>query len=84
VARAQPGSSATLDDVVAALERAGCTDAVLLDRGAGDAGHLFRAGTDAPPRSRYEETTLYAMGVPLLPRGFRFEAAQPVQPAKKK
>ncbi|HEY8074138.1 MAG TPA: phosphodiester glycosidase family protein, partial [Labilithrix sp.] len=82
VARPRPGAS--LDDVAAALKRAGCTDAVLLERGAGDAGRMFRAGTDTPPRSRYEETTLYAMGVPLLPRGFRFEAQKPVEPAKKK
>lgn len=62
------------------LKRAGCTRAVLLDRGTGAHGSLFRAGTTTPPRSRYEETTLYAMGKPLLPRGFRFESAHPVEP----
>lgn len=62
------------------LKRAGCTRAVLLDRGAGSHGSLFRAGTTTPPRSRYEETTLYGMGKPLLPRGFRFESAHPVEP----
>jgi len=62
------------------LKRAGCTRAVLLDRGAGVHGSLFRAGTATPPRSRYEETTLYAMGKPLLPRGFRFESTHPVEP----
>ena len=62
------------------LKRAGCTRAVLLDRGTGAHGSLFRAGTATPPRSRYEETTLYAMGKPLLPRGFRFESSHPVEP----
>jgi hypothetical protein len=62
------------------LKRAGCTRAVLLDRGAGAHGSLFRAGTTSPPRSRYEETTLYGMGKALLPRGFRFESAHPVEP----
>jgi hypothetical protein len=82
VARAK--GSASLDDSIAALKRAGCKQAVLLDRGIGDAGRVFRAGTATPPRSRYEETVLYAMGKPLLPRGFRFESAHPVEPAKKK
>ncbi|MBX3189298.1 MAG: phosphodiester glycosidase family protein [Labilithrix sp.] len=66
------------------LVRAGCKRAVLLDRGAGSRGALFRAGTATPPRSRYEETTIYAMGKPLLPRGFRFEPTHPVEPPKKK
>ena len=69
--------SEKLDDV---LKRAGCTQAVLLDRGSGLHGALFRAGTATPPRSRYDETTIYAMGRPLLPRGFRFESAHPVEP----
>jgi hypothetical protein len=76
------GGAEAMADV---LKRAGCTRAVLLDRGAGAHGSLFRAGTATPPRSRYEETTLYAMGKPLLPRGFRFESTHPVEaPAPKK
>jgi hypothetical protein len=71
---------AALDDVTTALKKAGCARAVLLDRGAGDHGSMFRAGTPTPPRSRYEDTTLYAMGKPLLPRGFRFEPTTPVEP----
>jgi hypothetical protein len=71
---------ASLSDVLAVLEKAGVQRAVLLDRGAGEHGRLFRAGTDAPPRSRYEDTTLYAMQKPLLPRGFRFEPTNPVEP----
>jgi hypothetical protein len=67
-------------ELATTLRKAGCMRAVLLDRGAGGRGAIFRAGTSAPPRSRYDETTLYAMGKPLLPRGFRFEAANPVEP----
>ncbi len=67
-------------ELTATLKKAGCTRAVLLDRGAGTRGAIFRAGTPTPPRSRYDETTLYAMGKPLLPRGFRFEATHPVEP----
>jgi hypothetical protein len=69
-----------VDTMADVLRRAGCTRAVLLDRGTGAHGSLFRAGTSTPPRSRYEETTLYAMGKPLLPRGFRFESTHPVEP----
>jgi hypothetical protein len=82
VARARGAASA--EDVAALLKRAGCTRAVLLDRGAGQHGGLFRAGTATPPRARYEETTLYAMGKALLPRGFKFEATHPVEPPSPK
>ena len=51
-----------------------------LDRGDGLRGVMHRAGTETPPRSRYEDTTLYALGKPLLPRGFRFDAEHPVPP----
>jgi hypothetical protein len=71
---------AGVDELTGALKKGGCTRAVLLDRGAGNHGAMFRAGTPAPPRSRYDDTTLYAMGRPLLPRGFRFEATNPVEP----
>lgn len=82
VARATAGTGPeAMADV---LKRAGCTRAVLLDRGTGAHGSLFRAGTTTPPRSRYEDTTLYAMGKPLLPRGFRFESAHPVEPPSPK
>jgi len=78
------GGGAGAEALAEALKRAGCTKAVLLERGAGTSGVMFRAGTATPPRSRYEETVLYGMGKPLLPRGFRFEAVQPVEQAKKK
>jgi len=80
------GSSAGTDALATALKHAGCTKAVLLDRGTGSHGVFYRAGTTTPPRSRYEESTLYAMGKALLPRGFRFESMHPVEqaPPKKK
>lgn len=78
VARSVRGASAK--DVVTTLLHAGCTKAVWLDRGDGLRGVMHRAGTETPPRSRYEDTTLYALGKPLLPRGFRFDAEHPVPP----
>jgi hypothetical protein len=75
---------AAVDDLASTLRKAGCSRAVLLDRGAGSHGSIFRAGTTTPPRSRYDETTLYALGKPLLPRGFRFEATNPVEPPSPK
>ena len=82
VARALADSG--MDGLGDVLKHAGCTQAVLLDRGAGSHGALFRAGTTTPPRSRYDESTLYAMSKPLLPRGFRFESMHPVEPPPKK
>lgn len=80
IARASRSHGAPLATV---LKKFGCTHAVLLDRG-GAAAFIHRAGTGTQPRSRYEETVLYAMGVPLAPRGFRFQAEQPVPlPTKK-
>jgi hypothetical protein len=83
IARTLTGT-ANVEAMADLLKRAGCTRAVLLDRGAGLHGSLFRAGTPTPPRSRYEETVLYAMGKPLLPRGFRFETTHPIEPPPKK
>ncbi len=82
VARATGPASA--DDLAALLKRAGCTRAVLVDRGAGSHGAVFRAGTPTPPRSRYEDSTLSAIARPLLPKGFRFEANSPVEPPPEK
>jgi hypothetical protein len=78
VARAVGDSG--VDSLGEVLKHAGCTQAVLLDRGSGAHGSLFRAGSVTPPRSRYDESTLYGMGKPLLPRGFRFESMHPVEP----
>lgn len=73
-------SPAQASELAAVLIHAGCTRAVILDRGAGTPGAMYRAGTPTPPRSRYEDTTLYAMGRALVPRGFRFESTHPVEP----
>lgn len=73
-----------VEDMTAALKKAGCQRAVLLERGTGVPSATFRAGTATPPRSRYDETTIYAMSKPMLPRGFKFEAQTPYEPPKKK
>jgi hypothetical protein len=65
-----------------ALARAGCTRALALDRGTHAAGFLDRAGTASPPHAAYDESVLYALGSPLRPSGFRFDASTPVQTAK--
>ncbi len=80
LARATVSNSAPLAD---ALARAGCTRAVLLDRGLRAGGLVDRAGTAAAPRSRYEESILYAVGSPLRPRAFRFEPVTLVAQAAK-
>ena len=79
VARGSFASAAPLADVLA---RAGCTRAVVLDRGSHATGFLDRVGTAQPPRARYDESVLYAVGSPLHPKGFRFDASSPVPVAK--
>jgi len=69
--------------LVDALARAGCTRALALDRGARATAFLDRAGTDNPPRGRYDESVLYAVATPLVPRGFRFDSAALVAQAPK-
>jgi hypothetical protein len=77
------GVVASAEPLARALAHVGCTRAAALDRGGGRAhAGLFRAGTSAPPRARYEETTLYAMGVPMKPRAFRFEPEVEAAPAR--
>jgi len=71
-ARGSVASAATLGE---ALVRAGCTRAVSLDRGTDATALLDRSGTASPPRMRYDQTVLYAIALPLHPRGFRFDAA---------
>src|SRR5258706_10485956 len=78
VARGLVGSDAALGD---ALKAAGCTRGVVLDRGVRGAQHLDRAGTSSPPRAHYDETTLFALAMPMKPRGFRFEAKEQVAQA---
>jgi len=68
---ASPVAPRLLADV---LLRAGCISAVLLDRGAGERGTVYRAGTPSPPRARYDDSVLYAVGKALVPRAYRFQA----------
>jgi hypothetical protein len=75
IARGEFPSAAPLAQ---ALAKAGCTRAVVLDRGAHATAFLDRAGTANPPRARYDESVLYAVGAPLHPKGFRFDASTPV------
>jgi hypothetical protein len=65
-----------------ALAGAGCTRAVLLDRGGAATALRDRSGTERPPRPRYEQSVLYAVGTPLAPRAFRFEPMAAVGAAK--
>lgn len=80
IARSNAASKGTLDALVAA----GCLEAVELDRGAGDSTVWHRTGTPTPPHASYDATTLYAMGRPLVPRGFHFTPENPVPPPTKK
>jgi hypothetical protein len=80
VAEATASSDAPLAE---ALRRAGCTRAVALDRGAHSPSFLHRAGSDTPPRGRYDDSVLYALAEPLAPRAFRFEADTSVAEAAK-
>jgi hypothetical protein len=70
VARGSLSSPGPLGDDLA---RAGCTRAVALDRGIRGAGFVDRTGTSSPPRGRYDESVLFAIGTPLSPRAFRFD-----------
>jgi hypothetical protein len=78
------GDSVTEMALAEVLLRAGCTRAALLDRGLQARGFLHRAGTASPPRARYDVTTLYAMGAPMKPRAFRFEALPALAEARRK
>ncbi|HVY25263.1 MAG TPA: hypothetical protein VHB79_01875 [Polyangiaceae bacterium] len=62
------------DAVATALIRAGCKDAVELDRGSHHPAFVHRAGGSAPPMASYETSVLYALGRPMLPRAFRWKA----------
>jgi hypothetical protein len=64
-----------------ALKSAGCALAVALSRGMHAEVPLRRAGTEAAPRARDEETTLFAIAAPMKPRAFRFEPAEAVAKA---
>ncbi len=77
------GTFTSVAPLAEALARAGCTRVLALDRGAHATGLLQRAGSSQPPRSRYEETVLYAIARPLPSRAFRFEPTTLVAQAGK-
>jgi hypothetical protein len=78
------GSFASAAPLGEALKRAGCTRALVLDRGARATAFLDRAATANPPRARYDETVLYAVASPLRPRGFRFDPSTLVAQTSKR
>jgi hypothetical protein len=75
------GSLSSAGPLAEGLARAGCTRALSLDRGLHATGFIDRSGTDSPPRGRYPESVLYAVGTPLRPRAFRFDAVSAAEPA---
>jgi hypothetical protein len=68
------GAVATAEALARALRAAGCSNAVLLDRGDEATATVRRAGTPAPPLARDQESTLFVLGVPMKPRSFHFHA----------
>jgi hypothetical protein len=65
----------TMADLAKVLVQTGCTRVVALDRGARASTTIRRAGTTLPPLATSEETTLFALGLPMRPRGFHFTGA---------
>jgi hypothetical protein len=63
-----------------ALQSAGCTRAVLLNRGPRAEAPFRRAGTPSAPRATDDATTLFALAAPMKPRAFRFEPADVAAP----
>jgi hypothetical protein len=56
-----------------ALARVGCSRAVALDRGSHRSTFLHRAGGGMPPLARYDESVLYAISRPMIPRAYRWK-----------
>jgi hypothetical protein len=56
-----------------ALQRIGCTRAVALDRGTHRPIFLHRAGGGTPPLARYDESVLYAISRPMVPKVYRWK-----------
>ena len=66
------------DKLADALKHAGCKQAVVLARSGAEPVLFARSGTANAPRSFYDETVIYGLAVPMKPRGFRFNAENPV------
>jgi hypothetical protein len=56
-----------------ALARVGCTRAVALDRGSHRPTFLHRSGGGMPPLARYDESVLYAISRPMIPKAYRWK-----------
>jgi hypothetical protein len=69
------GKHDSSDPLASALVSSGCERVVGLDRGSRHPAFLSRAGTEDPPKSRYETSVLYALARPMTPRAFRFPGA---------
>lgn len=67
------GEVASASPLARALKSAGCTNAVLLDRGEDAHAMIRRAGTQNPPIARDRESTLFVLGVSMKPRAFKFK-----------
>jgi hypothetical protein len=72
------GEVASASPLAHALKSAGCTNAVLLDRGEEAHAMIRRAGTSNPPIARDRESTLFVLGVSMKPRALHFK--QPSTP----
>lgn len=70
------------DALAVALVRAGCQRVVELDRGSHHPSFVHRTGGAEPPLATYDTTVLYALGRPMVPRAFRWNA--PPKPADDK
>jgi hypothetical protein len=67
-------TAASDEPLAAALLKAGCESALLIDRGGHDAPVLARAGTSSPPLDRYEHPTLYVLGKPMRSGAYRWNS----------
>jgi hypothetical protein len=67
------GEVASARPLAQALKSAGCTNAVLLDRGEEAHAMIRRAGTPTPPIARDRESTLFVLGVSMKPRAGHFK-----------
>jgi hypothetical protein len=67
------GEVASATPLARALKSAGCTNAVLLDRGEEAHAMIRRAGTQNPPIARDRESTLFVLGVSMKPRAFKLK-----------
>ncbi len=68
------GAVDSADPLARALKSAGCTAAVLLDRGEQATGLIRRAGKAAPPVARSRTSVLFVLGESMKPRSFHFSA----------